>query len=112
VTRPACFTDDEWCLWLAPILTATGTVQPRRRNPCVDCPLAFADEMRAANRCNGIPGGTPGRPRKSENVVLLGHGGSHRKYPTEELRRAARRMTWRLSAARKRVARRDPVGAQ
>lgn len=52
---PACMTPEELALWWQ----ANRLINPNRRGsvPCIDCPLAFAEEMRRQDCCNGIPGG-------------------------------------------------------
>jgi hypothetical protein len=62
----------------------------RAAEPCEDCTIRFAVEMRLAGRCTGWPtvnlGGKPRSPRSPEERV------------------EARRRTWRMSKARRRQA--------
>lgn len=82
---PACMTSDELTLWQrSPYLPA--------KIPCIDCPLSFAAEMKAAGCCNGRPS-MMGRPRLSDSTVER-HGRGN-PYTTEAERIAARRQTWR-----------------
>ena len=53
-----CMTPDEYAFWVE----AAARVG-RGRLPCADCPLSYADEMRAAGRCKGEPKMVGGRPR-------------------------------------------------
>lgn len=55
--RAACMDDDEWALWQDANRRLNLSDQLER--PCQECPLAFALEMRAVNRCNGEPSGAP-----------------------------------------------------
>ena len=51
---PDCMTDREFLLWQR----ANWHISDHRlraSRPCLDCPMAFADEMRLAGRCNGTP---------------------------------------------------------
>lgn len=93
MTSYDCMTPDELALW--------RTARPRAggRTPCVDCPLWFARQMRAKGCCNG----KPGRPRLP--AVSVDRHGRGYPYATEEERSAARRLTWRLSKKRQRLAR-------
>lgn len=54
----------EWATWVERNPRNPGGVRYADR-PCVDCPLAYAAEMRAIGRCNGAPGGErpPVNPR-------------------------------------------------
>ena len=64
-------------------------------SPCIDCNRAFAEPMRAENRCDGWYPGENGEPLEPS---LRARG-----YPTEEERVAARRATWRRSNATRRA---------
>lgn len=57
---------DELELW-----TSTSRGIP----PCHECPLAFAAEMRAENRCNGRPAGAD-EEEEEVDVTELGTGGT------------------------------------
>lgn len=61
--RPACFADDEWESWSEAANVAAAQTRWGKpvQSPCADCPLAFALQMRAEGRCDGVPGGL-GRP--------------------------------------------------
>lgn len=50
--RPACMTQDEFDGWSA----HNAVLRNASPLPCQDCPVAFAQEMRAAGCCNGEPG--------------------------------------------------------
>jgi hypothetical protein len=50
-----CMTPDEWALWTDANVRGRGLV--RAKYPCTDCPLWFSNEMKAENRCNGVPRG-------------------------------------------------------
>jgi hypothetical protein len=56
---PLCMEPEDWADWQAmnPRISEAGGFAPR---PCTDCPIAFADEMRAVGKCNGTPGQQPG----------------------------------------------------
>ena len=64
--------------------------------------------MRRVGCCDGIPG-SQGRTRLSDDIERIGAG---RRYPSEELRVAARRMGWREAGARRRLARQDFAGVK
>jgi len=56
--RVLCMTDAEWAAWDAANRMLTGRRKAGR--PCLDCPLPFAETMRAVYRCNGTPGRSSG----------------------------------------------------
>ena len=89
-------------------LAAWSEANERLRNPvksaCLDCPMAFALEMRAAGCCNGEPG-VIGRPRIDQpRVAYTGRRGPFKRYATAEDRVMARRQQWREYQSRRRAA--------
>lgn len=52
---PLCMEPDEWAEWqrMNPRLVAKDHAE----RPCSDCPVSYAEEMRAKSLCNGTPGG-------------------------------------------------------
>lgn len=79
---PACMTATELAMWQEANAALTKN---RADAPCRDCPLAFAEAMRAEGRCNGTPGGA-GRAIQPTNDYVL----------------ARRRRQWREASARAR----------
>ena len=64
---PACMTTEELLLWDEANRITSKTAE----TPCRDCPVAFAVEMRAVGRCNGVPlEGRWGRPPLNEQARL------------------------------------------
>lgn len=53
---PACMDADEWALWERANRSINSSIE-RATRPCADCPLGYAADMRAEDRCNGTPGG-------------------------------------------------------
>lgn len=53
---PACMDADEWALWERANRSINSSIE-RATRPCADCPLGYAADMRADDRCNGTPGG-------------------------------------------------------
>jgi hypothetical protein len=98
--RAACMTDDERELW--------GCPTP----PCVDCPIAFAADMRLVGRCNGSPRIALPAPLLPAGPKRLWIGGRGHGYATEAERLEARRRTWRESSRRRRLAVHNPVDGQ
>jgi hypothetical protein len=102
-----CMSPEEYELW------RLGSA----KIPCVDCPLWFALQARAAGRCCGVPRGAsqPGRPRTRPSLTFReagSLGGRGHGYATDEERLAARRESWRESKRRARVASTLSAGAQ
>lgn len=74
--RAACMDDDEWRLWnQANRSISAGSHRVDR--PCRECPLGFALEMRAINRCNGEPSGAP-EPDEEEEPMEVARISSQR----------------------------------
>lgn len=100
---PVCMAADELALWLASEVRGGGST------PCVDCPLAFAAEMRAQGRCNGKPRDVrPMTLRLQFQPVTYAKSQPHPigrtwGYATEAERIAARRQSWREYGRRKRA---------
>lgn len=68
----ACMEPDEWRLWQQANRRITGffgEAQPVDR-PCDECPLSFALEMRAVDRCNGEPMGEPEDEQEDEPMEM------------------------------------------
>ena len=76
-----CMSPDELALWR----TGAANVRSRASSPCVDCPMAFHLEMKAAGRCNSKP--LHGRPILDDVVDAM----------VDE-----RRRQWREAATRRR----------
>lgn len=55
VERP-CMTEDELALWRLQAEYVRKWGATNTDDPCFDCTLVFAEEMRAIGRCNGTPG--------------------------------------------------------
>lgn len=53
---PSCMEPDEYAGWREMNGKLIGSGRALR--PCQDCPLGFALDMRAEDRCNGEPGGS------------------------------------------------------
>lgn len=53
--KPKCMDDAEYREWSA-YNESIVKVALRAPTPCVDCPRWFADEMRAIDMCDGVPG--------------------------------------------------------
>jgi hypothetical protein len=91
--HPACMTEAEHMLWER----ANRVADKRAESPCWDCPMAWAEQMRALDACDGTPGQTrkPGRPWKVRRPP-----GRPRLPDTK------RRIQWRESKRRMRALRR------
>lgn len=94
----ACMTPEEWTGWTA----ANNVLSSPAASPCSDCPMAFANAMRAVGCCDGTPGIQIGRPRLATSPVA--YVGRRSKYATDAERTAARRLQWREYNARKMAA--------
>lgn len=63
---PLCMSPDELAAWTEANERLVSMMRARSdATPCTDCPLWFAQAMRAVGMCNGQPL-TGGRPRKDE----------------------------------------------
>lgn len=89
----ACMSADEQTDWDG----FNRQVARPSRSPCVDCFLAFATEMRAEGRCNGVPGRA--RPRPPD--VSVGVRGRTALDPEERHQR--RLASWRKYRAKVRA---------
>lgn len=78
--KPLCMSDDEYQSWQ----TANDNIYSKRNqapDPCHDCTRAFAAEMRAEDRCDGIPGGgqqPDPAPMPHAEVVAMAAKAKHR----------------------------------
>lgn len=63
----ACMDPDEWALWVD---ANRRSAAHRISRPCDECPLGFALEMRAINRCNGEPSGAPEPDEQEETMDI------------------------------------------
>ena len=80
---PACMTPDELAGWHA----LNAMVNQPATTPCFDCPLAWAEAMRAVDRCNGVPGEPVRLPK-----VSLGRLASNRLAARRWRARQSRRL--------------------
>jgi hypothetical protein len=98
----ACMEPDDFVRWAE----VNALVSRPAARPCDDCPLAFALEMRAIDRCNGVPRGVeidsdedPDAPSFDVRVVgeirtdevereLLGTGRAYAAYRPDRRRTA------------------------
>jgi hypothetical protein len=83
---PDCMTPAELEGWR--VADARYRKGPSTGNPCLDCPLAFAEEMRAVGCCNGRPG-------RYSMLDPQPH-----RYDDALARIEARRRAWRMSKRR------------
>ncbi len=97
MTSYDCMTPEELALW------RQESAWYKTQTPCVDCPMWFHLQEKAAGRCDRSPiqPGRPHRPQTSPNVRLRSVGQTQ-PYASEEERIAARRQSWRLSKLRQR----------
>lgn len=70
---PDCMDADEFASWQQ---ANRSSGKGRAERPCDDCPASYAAEMRAENRCNGVPLGDvkhddDDRPRSSPPVRIV-----------------------------------------